>query len=383
LNQTKENNMRLRHYFQFVLFVAVFWAASNFLIAEVTVVEGEIGPGAHYGFYVPDNWNGDVVFFAHGLVDPNSPIELGPHGSMSEPLLELGYAFAISSYSENGYAVKRGAQQTHQLRGLFKSHFGNPRRSYLMGRSMGGGVVIPLVETYPKQYDGALTLCGINGGTVHQMNHVFDFRVLFDYFYPGVLPDEPLSIPEGTDFMTEIMPLGFYALTMPATAMEFLGVDQLEVEIVNPAAELAPAMLFNLYGYSAWAQDFPNRVNGQSFFDNLATEYSGSSDDATLNATVERFGPASPKAKNYMRHHFQPTGELEIPLVTLHNARDPLVPISHEVIYAELVTKAAASDMLLQRTSETFGHCVFTEDEWLGAFIDLVNWVETGVKPSP
>ena len=75
--------------------------------------------------------------------------------------------------------------------------------------------------------------------------------------------------------------------------------------------------------------------------------------------------------------------ELEIPLVTLHNTRDPLVPISHEVIYADLVAEAGASGMLLQRTSQTFGHCVFTEDEWLGAFIDLVSWVETGVKPSP
>ncbi len=375
--------MKSRQYLTFVLCVGVLWAASSLAIAEVTVVEGEIGSGALYGFYVPDNWTGAVVFFAHGLVDPNSPIQLNPHGSMKDPLLEMGYAFALSSYSENGYAVKRGAQQTHQLRGLFKSHFGTPRRSYLMGISLGGGVVIPLVETYPAQYDGALTLCGINGGTVHQMNRIFDFRVLFDYFYPDVLPGEPLSLPEGTDFWTEIMPLGFYALTMPATAMELFGVDQLELEIINPAAELGTAMIYNLYGYTAWALDFPDRVNGHSFFDNLTTEYTGSLDDAALNTTVERFGPASPKAKNYMRHHFQPTGELEIPLVTLHNARDPLVPISHEVIYADLVAEAGASGMLLQRTSQTFGHCAFTEDEWLGAFIDLVNWVETGVKPSP
>ncbi len=42
-----------------------------------------------------------------------------------------------------------------------------------------------------------------------------------------------------------------------------------------------------------------------------------------------------------------------------------------------------ASDLLLQRTSETFGHCAFTEAEWLGAFTDLVNWVETSAKPAP
>lgn len=252
-----------------------------------------------------------------------------------------------------------------------------------MGVSMGGGVVIPLLEKYPSQYDGAITFCGINGGTDHQMKRIFNFRVLFDYYYPGVLPGEALSLPQGTDFMAEIMPLGFYALTIPARAMELLGVDQLGVEVTDPLNELGPALMSNLRGYTNWAQDFPYRLNGHPFFDNMSTEYSGSSDDDSLNTAVERFGPQSPKASNYIAHHFQPTGELEIPLLTVHNARDPLVPISHEAIYAALVEDAGASGLLLQRTSPRFGHCAFSKDEWLGAFLDLVTWVETGVKPSP
>jgi hypothetical protein len=66
--------------------------------------------------------------------------ELESKMGIREGLLARGFAFALSTYSENGFAVKQGIQQTHQLRGLFKAHFGEPKRSYLMGESMGGVV---------------------------------------------------------------------------------------------------------------------------------------------------------------------------------------------------------------------------------------------------
>jgi hypothetical protein len=47
------------------------------------------------------------------------------------------------------------------------------------------------------------------------------------------------------------------------------------------------------------------------------------------------------------------------------------------------ILPSAGSDMLLRRTADRFGHCAFKGEEWLGTFLDLVNWVETGVKPSP
>jgi len=374
-----------RALWQILVLSSALGLSSAGLFAEVTVVEGEIGPGALYGFYVPENWNGDVVYFAHGMVDPSAPIELDPGFSAGyrEPLLERGFAFVLSSFSENGVALKRGAIETHQLRGLFKSYFGNPRRSYLMGMSMGGGIVIPLIEDYPQQYDGAFVMCGLIGGTAHAMKQFFDFRVLFDYYYPGLLPGEVTSLPEGTTFVGDMLPLGFAAMSNSARALELLSVDQMEVEILNPATELPDAMIGKLASYTFWAVDFPDRVHDHNFYDNLDTLYTGSSDDAALNAGVERCGPVSRPAERYMTHYFEPTGNLAIPLITLHGERDPLVPLSHEAIYANLVAEQGASDLLLQRTSQTFGHCAFTQAEWLTAFTDLVTWVETGVKPAP
>jgi pimeloyl-ACP methyl ester carboxylesterase len=363
----------------------VLWAASSLAIAGVTEVEGEIGPGALYGFYVPDNWNGDVVFWAHGYKNPASPVQLptGAAEQMRDALVSMGYAFAVSSYSENGYAVKEGVQQTHQLRGLFKSYFGKPGRCYLVGRSMGGGIALMLAEKYPQQYDGALPMCGIVGGTPYQMNQRFTIRALFDYFYPGVVPGTAVYVPEGTNVVTDVyLPVMAAISNDPDPGFDLANVDQVDLQ-VDDVFELIPAITFNLYLHAVQIHDFQLRTHGHPFFDNSETLYIGSSDDAALNAGVDRFRPVSPPAENYMRHYFYPSGRLQFPVLTLHNARDPVVPISHEELYADAVAAAGASDMLVQQTIDTFGHCEFTEAEMLGAFTDLVNWVETGVKPSP
>ena len=85
-------------------------------------ITGETGPGAQYAFFVPANWNGTVVYYAHGIVDAALPVAL-PTGDgfpdVRDALGALGYAVAYSSFSENGWAVKDGAESTHKLRGLF------------------------------------------------------------------------------------------------------------------------------------------------------------------------------------------------------------------------------------------------------------------------
>lgn len=42
----------------------------------IRIVQGEVGPGARYALYVPKVWNGDVVYYSHGIRDTDSPIDL-------------------------------------------------------------------------------------------------------------------------------------------------------------------------------------------------------------------------------------------------------------------------------------------------------------------
>ena len=69
-------------------------------------------------------------------------------------------------------------------------------------------------------------------------------------------------------------------------------------------------------------------------------------------------------------------------MLTLHTFRDPLVPERGEGIFADAVARAGNSDLLLQRTVNTFGHCNFSGTDLVGAFFSLRNWVVSGVRPA-
>ena len=101
-----------------------------------------------YAFYIPTNWNGDAIYYAHGIRPPLEDITLNDQDNffaVRDALGALGYAFAYSSFSENGLAVKDGVQRTHQLRGLLNSELPNqPQRSYLAGYSLGALAALEL-----------------------------------------------------------------------------------------------------------------------------------------------------------------------------------------------------------------------------------------------
>src|SRR5216117_3298510 len=158
-------------------------------------IDEEIGVsnGAQYAMFVPAAWNGRLVLYAHGFVDPAAPIALPDVApadvapwvvQLRETLLSAGYAVAYSSYAENGWAVKDGAARTHELRELFSSRFGAPTHVYVMGRSLGGLITVFLAENFPGAYQGALALCGPLGGGRLETDYIGNVRVLFDHFFP-------------------------------------------------------------------------------------------------------------------------------------------------------------------------------------------------------
>ena len=116
-------------------------------------------------------------------------------------------------------------------------------------------------------------------------------------------------------------------------------------------------------------------------FDNMDVYYTGSSDDPALNAGVDRF-QSTPPAENYLDLYYEPTGELRIPVLTLHTTRDPAVPITHEDVYQAIVEAAGSGGWLVQQSLDRYGHCAITTNEMVSAFEDLAGWVEDGVVPT-
>ena len=353
------------------------------------VVNGRFGPGALYRLVRPTMWNGVLVVYAHGYVSPDQPVAIPPDVEQVIALLTpRGFAVAASSFSENGWAVKDGTQRTHQLLGIFTSKFGAPSRVYAAGGSMGGLIAIRLVETYPGKFSGLLPACAVAGGLRAGLDYFGNVRVLFDLFYPGILPGSVVNVPDGIDVMSDIVDPAVEAMTAdPTGAATIAAIAQTPVPFAN-GQELIQSIVTALVSAAAYP-DVLALTHGRPFFDNSDTEYTGALSPLFLqliNANVERFS-ASPAGLNYVEHNYTPTGELRVPALTLSTFRDPVAPDFHRAAYGAAVDAAGNSEWLFQRsvpgTGNGYGHCTFTPLELVTAFSDLVLWAEFGIKPTP
>jgi hypothetical protein len=375
-------------------------------------VEGQTGPGSLYAIYVPQRWNGDVVYFMHGILPPQAPVAL-PQGTdwdsfvaVRDQFGALGFAVAYSTYSENGLALKDAAQRTHQLRGLVASVLkGQPNRSFLVALSLGTAPALQLIEQFPRQYDGALLACGMVGGTPRELQFVGDVRALFDFYYPGVLPGDAANVPDGyVPTQAQVAglvipaitanPLGLFAIA--STAQTPLAFVPGNVTVAGPSqSSLVQSLIVALWYQLIGTPDVTDRTHGHTPYGNSDVTYTLGTPVvpalapvltnliAGANAGVDRF-TSPPDAQNLLAKYYVPNGDLEIPVITVHNLFDYLVPFFHEAAFGQIVQAAGASDMLVQRAVPDYGHCsnAALVNVVVQSFQDLVTWVSTGEKPA-
>jgi pimeloyl-ACP methyl ester carboxylesterase len=360
------------------------------------VITGTVADGSLFEFDVPANWNGDLVVYAHGIFDPQAALVLPSQDSASDfrlvlpELLNRGYAVASSSWSSNGYAVQDGVERTHQLSGLFVSRIAPPNRTLLLGKSLGSLVVTKLVEKYPGQYNGVLATCGPLGGGTPEVKYLADERILFDFFFPGVLQGDAFHTPTvdfspGSPAFSQV----FFALETGFAdfhTQQLFVTANLQVNPFDPPNQIPIEILTSGLtgaGFSArFTNDLLNHTHGHIPYDNTQVVYGGSLDDAALNAGVERF-TGSPDAVQYLGTYYDPNGQLQIPFLSLHTIADPEVPFFHESLYAAKISAAGASDHLVQQSVTRYGHCNFKVAEIMNSFDALANWVANpSQKPS-
>lgn len=346
---------------------------------------GTLG-GAVYRVEMPENWNGDLVLYAHGFRGFGTEVSVeSPPRAIREHLIENGYAWAASSYSENGYVPGIGADDTLALKQFFTGEFGEPERTYLTGASMGGNVVALALEHHQEHYDGALALCGALGG-----------QEQIDYLVSWVAVAEYVS---GLEF-----PIGEEGANLASVFLQDLPAELGSPEAPTAKGEQVASVMKHFTGGPRpfFAEGFAEQyiVNfGLALLDperELLVNQAATNDGhvyeidnglgltaAELNAGVRRF-PADPALRNPEAHPdaVPTTGRITVPLLTLHNTGDLFVPIHMEKSYREKVEAAGAGDLLVQRAIRAGGHCQFSEQELVAAFDDLVAWVEGGVKPA-
>jgi pimeloyl-ACP methyl ester carboxylesterase len=351
---------------------------------------------------IPADWIGSLVLYAHGFVPPQAPLilpiaelTLADGTFVPSVLLAQGFAFATSSFHKNGAVTQQAAKDLGDLLNYFKSLVRHRllklKKVFLIGASEGGLPVMRLIEQQPHKYDAALALCAPIGGASEQVQYAGDFRVVFDYFFPGVftfppaaLGEQPFgafSVPEDAFLFWEsdYVPRIRAAISNdPTVAAQLFNVTGAAVDPEDPstAIETAVSLLF----YSIWETNDIIATTGGIPYDNRSTVYVGSADDSALNAGVERV-KGDRRARSYTRRFYQTTGELQRPVVTLHNRLDPIAPFQHEVNYSQLVATAGASDFLTEVPVEGYGHCDFTAEEIFRAFGLMVQQATGSVQP--
>ena len=91
--------------------------------------------------------------------------------------------------------------------------------------------------------------------------------------------------------------------------------------------------------------------------------------------------PTNDEAFRQFTAGMEVTGNLRMPLLTMHTTGDGQSPIGQAVELRRVVDAAGRSDLLVQRVIEDPGHCGFTTGEQEAALRALVDWAEHGRMP--
>jgi pimeloyl-ACP methyl ester carboxylesterase len=282
-------------------------------------------------------------------------------------VLSQGYAFATTSYRQNGLAILEGADDIRELVTAFTVTVAPPQRTFMTGGSEGGLVAALLLEQSPGMFSAGLAACSPVGTFRGQVNYIGDFRVLFDYFFPEVIPGTAIDIPFYVvrDWVTKYLPEALAALQAnPARALELMRTSGAAFDPSNAVATIgltaAHLLTYNIVSTTDAAVKLGGNPYGNQF-----KLYLGSSNDLRLNLRVERFAAAAAAVAEMKK--YETTGHLTRRLVTLHTTADDLVPFVHEPLYLAKVFLTGHSG-LVPLPVKRYGHCNFNANELLTAF---------------
>ncbi len=385
--------LRLQRISRSLLLITLLWVAFAMstpvqAVSPTACADGVQSSGAIYRICMPTQWNNRLIVYAHGYVAPNRPVAI-PEDQMSLPgssftvdqlVTGQGYAFVTTSYRVNGMAIQQGIPDLLDAVTIFTAQHGEPEKVILVGVSEGGAMTVLAVEQYPDVFDGGLALCGPYGSFRGQVDYFGDFRVLFDYFLPDVLPASAVDVPntlleswESSYYTATVLP----ALTDTANAT---AIDQLLAAAETPFDSANSATktesIKDLLWYNVFATNDARAKLGGQPFDNHTRLYGGSNDNMALNQQIARF-TADQVALDAVASGYETTGQLTRPLITLHTTGDPIVPYWQATEYRG---KTLAADNLALHENiavQAYGHCRFSTFDVLGAFARLVTLVDT------
>jgi pimeloyl-ACP methyl ester carboxylesterase len=390
----------------------------------VTCITGTADDGSTFKAEMPSRWNGTLLLYSHGYVPfflPNPPADDAGNRAVADNLLGRGFALAGSSFASSGWDVEDALRDQMDLLDRFQTRFGKPRRTIAWGHSMGGMVTAGLIQRHPRQFDGALPMCGILGGSVGLWNQNLDLEYAFKTLLSDS-PDPAVSVPASQLELVHITnwPANVALANAAATAAQatadgrarlalaaalFPLPDWYDAGSTRPARtdyaarqqQQFKALQFQLAFVFGFRSDVEQRAGGNPSW-NVGVDYdrllarSASRDlalalyrqssldlrrDLRLLARGARVR-ADLGATGYLIRNIVFDGRIRVPVLTMHTTADGLVVSPHEAAYRDAVGRAGDARLLKQLFVERPGHCAFTDDETLSALDILLDRLDHG-----
>jgi fermentation-respiration switch protein FrsA (DUF1100 family) len=208
--------MKLRVYLVLASLLAAWFVLVPYASADtVQTYEGTLPSGATWIAQAPANWNGTLLLYSHGYIQPggDNPARNAPTPNTANFLLNEGYALAGASYAGTGWAVEEAIDDQFSLLDLFDQgkidpSIDPPTATVAWGESLGGMVTAGLVQEAPERFDGALPMCGVLGGGPGIWNQALDTAFAFKTLLP-------LPSPQDTSPPLDTSPLQLVNITDP------------------------------------------------------------------------------------------------------------------------------------------------------------------------
>jgi pimeloyl-ACP methyl ester carboxylesterase len=366
---------------------------------------------------IPADWNGTLILYSHGFnPTPNNPARNAPDPQTAAALLARGYALVGSSYERSGWTMDTAANDQLETLAVFSERFGEPDRTLALGTSMGGLVTGQLAERRHTGIDGALATCGLMHGGVDLLNYQLD----------GAHAIARLLVPDGQS--VQLVGFGGSAAAVNVSVQTMLAA--LTAAQGTPQGRARTALAAALYHLPRWAEGAPEpapddyvgqqQAQYQQFITalnftyparvliedtvggnpswNVGVDYRtllAHADErdqvstlyrqAGLNLTADldelsRTAGIAPDRQALRRAYAisELTGELRVPMLSIHTTHDVLAPVQVEEDYAEQVRHAGENALLRQAFVHRLGHCAFTPAELVAAVQALEERVRAG-----
>jgi pimeloyl-ACP methyl ester carboxylesterase len=377
-------------------------------------ITGTLPDDATYVIDVPAPWNGALLLYSHGYVDPGSP---NPALDVSDPytggyMLAAGYALAGSSYASTGWAVHEAIPDQIATLDVFQSMVGTPLQTIAWGHSMGGEVTAALRQEYPDRFDAALPMCGVLAGSVGFWNQHLDGAFAFNTLLAGGslqvvnITNPTLNLGTAEAILAaaqttaqgqarialvaalEDLP-GWYDPTTPEPAPTDYTTQQANqfLWLQNDALPTAFAARAELEFRAGGNPSFNTGVNYErqlarsANYAEVQALYAAAGLSLHADLAMLKSAPriaADPGALTYLSDNVIFNGQITVPVLTLHTTGDGVVSVEEERAYTKVVHEANDSKLLIERFVHRAGHCEFSPAEMITAEQMLERRLATG-----